>query len=123
MTEMTRSQQLLADYVSSGSERAFHELVTRYMDLVYATALRLVNGDAHRAEDVAQTVFVDLAHQARRLSAESTVGGWLHRHTCFVASKVMRGERRRSKPSFPLQRLRPRKSATSLSLSIQGRRV
>src|SRR5688572_32224725 len=23
------------------------------------------------------------------------LGGWLHRHTCFVASKTMRGERRR----------------------------
>src|SRR5688572_12851256 len=23
------------------------------------------------------------------------LGGWLHRHTCFVASKIMRGERRR----------------------------
>ncbi len=23
------------------------------------------------------------------------LGGWLHRHTCFVANKLMRGERRR----------------------------
>jgi len=23
------------------------------------------------------------------------LGGWLHRHTCFVASNTMRGERRR----------------------------
>jgi RNA polymerase sigma factor (sigma-70 family) len=93
--KMTDSQQLLAKYVQSGSEAAFRELVTRYVDLVYSTALRLVEGDTHRAEDVAQTVFADLARQARTLSTEVMLGGWLHRHTCFVAANTMRGERRR----------------------------
>ncbi len=75
---MTDSQQLLAEYARTGSEAAFRELVTRYVDLVYSTALRLVGGDTHRAEDVTQTVFMEL-----------------HRHTCFVAANTMRGERRR----------------------------
>jgi RNA polymerase sigma factor (sigma-70 family) len=92
---MTESQELLADYVKSGSETSFRELVARHIDLVYSTALRLVGGDSHRAEDVAQTVLVDLARGARALSKETRVSGWLHRHTCFVAAKVMRGERRR----------------------------
>jgi RNA polymerase sigma factor (sigma-70 family) len=92
---MTDSQQLLAEYVQSGSEAAFHELVTRYLDLVYSAAFRLVAGDAHRAEDVAQMVFVDLSRHAKTLSNEVMLGGWLHRHTCFVAAKTMRGERRR----------------------------
>jgi RNA polymerase sigma factor (sigma-70 family) len=55
----------------------------------------LVGGDTHLAEDVAQTVFMDLARMAKSLSHEVRVGGWLHRHTCFVAAKTMRGERRR----------------------------
>ena len=92
---MTDSQQLLADYAASGSERAFQELVSRYVDLVYSTAIRLVDGDAHRAKDVAQTVFLDLSRTAAKLSPNSMLGGWLHRHTCFVARTVMRGERRR----------------------------
>ncbi len=92
---MTDSQQLLADYVRNGSEEAFRELVTRYLALVYSTAIRLVGGDTHRAEDVAQTVFVDLARKARRLPNNVMLGGWLHRDTCFVASKTMRSERRR----------------------------
>jgi RNA polymerase sigma factor (sigma-70 family) len=92
---MTDSQQLLADYATTGSETAFRELVTRYIDLVYSTAFRLVNGDAHRAEDVAQTVFLDLSREAGGMSEAIMLGGWLHRHTCFVASKAMRGERRR----------------------------
>lgn len=92
---MSESQQLLAEYVKGGSEAAFHQLVTRYIDLVYSAAVRLVNGDTHMAQDVTQTVFVDLARTARTLSQEVMLGGWLHRHTCFVASKTLRGERRR----------------------------
>lgn len=92
---MTDTRQLLADYVASGSETAFRELVASYVDLVYSAAVRLVNGDTHVAEDVTQTVFADLARMARTLSRDVMLGGWLHRHTCFVASKVLRTERRR----------------------------
>jgi RNA polymerase sigma factor (sigma-70 family) len=92
---MTDSRRLLADYVENGSETAFRELVTCYIDLVYSSAVRLVNGDTHLAEDVAQTVFIDLARQARTFSEDVLLGGWLHRHTCFVAGKIARGERRR----------------------------
>ena len=92
---MSDAQQLLADYARNGSEASFRELVTRYVDLVYSTALRMVNGDSHRAQDVTQTVFMDLARLAPKLKANPMLGGWLHRHTCFTASKLMRGERRR----------------------------
>ena len=92
---MIDSRQLIADYARTGSETAFREVVARYMDMVHSTALRLVGGDAHRAQDVVQTVFLDLALQAPKLAADSLPGGWLHRHTCFVAAKVLRGERRR----------------------------
>ena len=92
---MNESQRLLLDYAKSGSERAFRELVNRYLGLVYSTALRLVEGDSHQAEDIAQTVFVDLARYAVKLSGEVLLGGWLHRHTCYVASTALRGQRRR----------------------------
>ncbi|HYG35025.1 MAG TPA: sigma-70 family RNA polymerase sigma factor, partial [Clostridia bacterium] len=89
------SQQLLAEYVQTGSEAAFRSLVECYLGLVYAAACRLVGGDTHRAEDVTQIVFADLARKARALSREPMLGGWLHRHTCYVASTLMRSERRR----------------------------
>jgi RNA polymerase sigma factor (sigma-70 family) len=92
---MTDSRTLLAEYVKDGSEPAFRELVTRYVDLVYSVAVRLVGGDWHLAEDVAQAVFADLARLARSLPNEIMLGGWLHRHTCFVAATLLRGERRR----------------------------
>lgn len=93
--KMTDSQRLLAEYVQNGSEAAFGDLVARYTDLVYSTALRLVDGDSQLAQDVAQTVFIDLARLARTLGRESMLGGWLHRHTRFVAATFLRGERRR----------------------------
>ncbi len=92
---MTDSRQLIAEYASTGSEAAFRELVSRYLNLVNSTALRLVGGDTHLAEDVAQTVFIHLARKARRLPSEILLGGWLHRDTCNVAAKMMRGVRRR----------------------------
>ncbi len=92
---MTETQTFLADYAGTGSEAAFQGLVTRYLGLVYSTAVRLVGGDAHLAKDVTQTVFIDLARKARTFHGHAMLGGWLHHHTVFVASTMMRGERRR----------------------------
>lgn len=92
---MSEARNILGLYTRTGSEAAFQEVVTRYVDLVYSTALRLVEGDAHLAQDVSQKVFVDLAKMAGSLGDDAMLGGWLHRHTCFVARKAMRTERRR----------------------------
>ena len=92
---MTDSQTLFTEYARSGSEPAFRELVARYLNFVYSTAVRLVGGDCHLAEDVTQTVFIHLAQKAHRLPDDVMLGGWLHRDTCNVASKMMRGQRRR----------------------------
>jgi DNA-directed RNA polymerase specialized sigma24 family protein len=92
---MMENAALLRNYVENGSDSAFGQLVSRYFDLVYSAALRLVAGDAHLAQDVAQTVFTDFARKARTLPADVLLGGWLYQHTCFTASKAVRSERRR----------------------------
>src|SRR5258706_10748157 len=92
---MTDNENPLGEFVRTGSDAAFRDVVSAYVDLVYSTALRLVGGDTHRAEDVAQTVFTNLARVARTLPKDVKLGGWLHRDTCFAASTLMRGERRR----------------------------
>jgi RNA polymerase sigma factor (sigma-70 family) len=92
---MTEQQTLLAQYATNGSEEAFGELVARFVNLVHSTAVRLVDGDTHRAEDVVQTVFADLARLAKTVSPQVMLGGWLHRRTCHVAATLMRSERRR----------------------------
>jgi RNA polymerase sigma factor (sigma-70 family) len=92
---MTDTRQLLREYADDGSEPAFRELVTRYVNLVYSTARRLTGGDSHLAEDVTQIVFTDLARKARSLSSEVMLGGWLHQRAFHVATTLIRTERRR----------------------------
>jgi len=92
---MTENQKLLAEYAQTGSEAAFRELVSRYLNFVYSTALRLVGGDSHLAKDVAQTVFISLANDGRTLSTEVLLGGWLHQQTFYAATKAVRTEHRR----------------------------
>src|SRR5207249_1135615 len=91
---MLDDRQLLRRY-ADGSEAAFGELVARYVNLVYSAALRRMGGDAHLAQDVAQLVFMDLAHKARSLRREVVLAGWLHRATRFAAAQLIRSERRR----------------------------
>jgi RNA polymerase sigma factor (sigma-70 family) len=93
---MNETHRLLQEFVQEGSDEAFRELVSRYIDLVYSTALRHMAGDAHRAQDVAQAVFIDLARKAAALPPNIMLGGWLHRHCGFVASNIRRGEQRRA---------------------------
>ena len=92
---MMDDKQLLHAYARERSESAFGELVARHIDFVYSTALRVVSGDSHLAEDVAQTVFIDLARKAGSLPGDVGLAGWLHHHTCYTAAKAVRTERRR----------------------------
>ena len=59
-------QELLADYVNNGSESAFRAIVDQYLNLVYGTALRLVQNDAHRAQDVPRQ-FSSISRTKRKL--------------------------------------------------------
>ena len=87
--------ELLRRHVEQGDEGAFAEVVQRHVNLVYATAKRLANGDAHLAEDISQQVFTALARNARRLADHPTLAGWLHTATRHLVYKAIRTENRR----------------------------
>ena len=89
---MSTDAELLRRYAQDNSEAAFAELVRRHLSLVYFAALRQVGGDAHRAEEVAQSVFTDLARKARMLTGHATLTGWLHTSTRFAAAKARRAD-------------------------------
>jgi len=86
---------LLRRYAETQSEDAFAELVRRHVNLVYSAAMRQVNGDSHLAQDVAQTVFAELARKAATLSGRQLLTGWLYTCTHFTAAKAVRKESRR----------------------------
>jgi len=92
---MNDSDALLAEYAMNGTEASFREIASRYLDFVYSTALRLVDGNTPLAEDVTQMVFISLARHARSLSSGVMLGGWLHQRTFHLATKAARSERRR----------------------------
>jgi RNA polymerase sigma factor (sigma-70 family) len=93
---MTPDCKLLRSYADARCEEAFAELVRRHFDLVYSAALRQVNGNASLAQDVAQTVLIDLARKAGSLANRESLAGWLYTSTRFAALNLMRAERRRT---------------------------
>lgn len=67
---MIEDTELLRRYAEEHSEAAFNELMERRLGLVYAVAWRQTSGDAHRAQDIAQTVFIKLARKASSLARQ-----------------------------------------------------
>lgn len=92
---MTDDAVQLRQFVENGDEAAFGELVGRHFGLVYGAALRITNRDASLAEDVAQTVFADLARKAGFFPHDIVLTGWLYQAARFAAAKAVRSEQRR----------------------------
>jgi RNA polymerase sigma factor (sigma-70 family) len=103
--------QLLRAYAEHGHEAAFHEIVSRHADVVYASALRQA-GSPDLARDIAQSVFTDLARKARSLAStltgDASLLGWLFRSTRFAALNQLRDDRRRhARERLAMQQLDP----------------
>lgn len=93
---MTDEHMHLRSYAESGDQADFAAVVHRLLPMVYRAALRRVQGDAHRAQDVTQLVFAALARNARSLAHHPDLAGWIFTTTRFLAAKTLRSERRRS---------------------------
>ena len=61
---------LLGEFTRDQSQDAFTALVKRHLALVYCAALRQVRSP-ELAEEVAQSVFIDLARSAARLKPDT----------------------------------------------------
>jgi DNA-directed RNA polymerase specialized sigma24 family protein len=92
---MTDDTELLCQYADNRSEAAFAELVSRHVDLVYSASLRQCRGDHHRAQEVTQMVFSDLARKASALARHPVLPAWLHRSSHLAALDLLRREGRR----------------------------
>jgi RNA polymerase sigma factor (sigma-70 family) len=92
---MTDDAELLCRYADNRSEAAFAELVARHVDLVYSAALRQGRGDHHRAQEVTQMVFTDLARKAAALVRHPVLPAWLHRSSHLATLDLLRRDGRR----------------------------
>lgn len=86
--------ELLNQYAQDGVESAFAEIVRRHVNLVYSAALRQVRSP-QLAEEVAQSVFTDLAWNATGLASDTILTAWLYQVTRRTAIDVVRRESRR----------------------------
>ncbi|MDB6028602.1 MAG: hypothetical protein JWM68_4825 [Verrucomicrobiales bacterium] len=94
---MTSSDlELLQEFSRNQSEEAFNTLVRRHIDLVYSAALRQVHS-LHLAQEVAQSVFIDLARNVDKLKPDTLLTAWLYQVTRRTAIDVVRSESRRQR--------------------------
>ena len=86
--------ELLQSYTRDHAQSAFATLVERHVDLVYSAARRQVRSP-HIAEEVAQSVFVELARQAAKIPPSQPLAAWLYVVTRRTAIDAVRREARR----------------------------
>ena len=91
---MKSDLELLRDYAQNKSEESFAALVSHYLNLVYSAALRQVRSP-QLAEEVAQSVFADLARNAGKLKPDTILTAWLYQVARRTAIDVVRREARR----------------------------
>jgi len=91
---MSDDLQLLRQYAEHGSQTAFATLVNRHVNLVYTAARRQVNSP-QLAEEVAQSVFLDLSRQAGKLASDTHLTSWLFTVTRRTSIDFIRCESRR----------------------------
>src|SRR4051812_32441210 len=86
--------ELLREYVKTGSHAAFGQLVSRHIDMVYAAARRQTR-DPATAEDVTQAVFIVLARRAASVRSGAVLPAWLLSTARYAAMNARLAESRR----------------------------
>lgn len=94
MNERTSDFAMLSEFVREGRQTAFSALTRRHLDLVYATALRVLD-DSGGAEEVAQNVFTALARKAWQFAPDDSLPAWLYKTALLESKHWLRGELRR----------------------------
>jgi len=88
---------LLRDFVSTGNQSSFDELVVRYSRLVYGVCRRLLP-DSDLTEDAVQATFIVLMRKAERVAGSlqgRSLAGWLHVTAQRAALQMRRSRSRR----------------------------
>lgn len=92
-------EQELIQQLKQGDEKAFKVLVTSWQDLVFNTALGLVQNELD-AEDVAQEVFVKAFESIQGFKGESKLSTWLYRITVTKSLDYLRSRKRKKRFAF-----------------------
>jgi RNA polymerase sigma-70 factor (ECF subfamily) len=86
-------ERILIDQLKKGEESAFRTIVEKWQDMVYNTALGIVQ-NAEDAEDISQEAFVQVYQSIHSFKGESKFSTWLYRITI---AKALDHERRKKR--------------------------
>jgi RNA polymerase sigma-70 factor (ECF subfamily) len=92
-------EQELVEQLKCGSEAAFRYMVTSWQDMVYNTALGLVQNEMD-AEDVAQDVFIKAWEAIEGFKGESKLSTWLYRITVTKSLDFLRSRKRKKRFAY-----------------------
>jgi RNA polymerase sigma-70 factor (ECF subfamily) len=90
------SEWLLIEQLKQGEEAAFKTIVTTWQDMVYNTALGILQ-NPEDAEDVAQEVFVQVYESIHSFKGESKFSTWLYRITITKSMDHIRRKKRKKR--------------------------
>jgi RNA polymerase sigma factor (sigma-70 family) len=92
-------QQELIVQLQQGDESAFSRLVDEWQDMVYNTALGIVQNDED-ADDVTQEVFIQVYQSVSSFKGESKLSTWLYRITVSKALDHEKKKKRKKRFAF-----------------------
>jgi RNA polymerase sigma-70 factor, ECF subfamily len=87
-------EELVRVFVKDQDEEAFNEIVDRYGDKIYRTALRITHNPSD-AEDVLQEVFITLIEKLDSFHEESKFSTWLYRVAANASLMHLRTKKKR----------------------------
>ena len=89
----------LIERLKKGDDAAFRSIVETRKDLVYNTALGLLQS-AEDAEDVAQEVFIKVYESIHQFKGESAFSTWLYRIAVTKSLELIRSRKRKKRFAF-----------------------
>lgn len=92
-------EKLLVEQLKKGDESAFRTIVETWKNMVYNTALGIVQ-NAEDAEDIAQETFVQVYQSVGSFKGESKFSTWLYRITVAKALDHERRKKRKKRFAF-----------------------
>lgn len=93
------NEWILIEQLKQGDQTAFRQIVETWQDLVYNTAIGIVQ-NAEDAEDVAQEVFVQVYESIDGFKGESKLSTWLYRITLSKSMDHLRRKKRKKRFAF-----------------------
>ena len=90
------TEAILIEQLKRGDESAFKSIVDQWKDMVYNTALGIVQNETE-AEDLTQDVFIKVYEKISSFKGDSKLSTWIYRITVTTALDFLRKKKRKKR--------------------------